>query len=223
MPAWIRFQFEGGESTLVNAEQAYFVFKPEENRIEVYSVSVPHGPDSAQSRPLCLYSCETPEQVTAAEELVMENVSKGQPLTINLDVLDEHAEYLNNVHGLRMVLQLLHFGRIRIPMENEFDEQDLFDTDSTNGRSEIGQFEDMLGTYLDVPDDSLRRAFKHEKGDLPFELATDHEECADHGFHEYWVVKTLPDRHYQFRERYDDLVKSIVEKEGFDMGTTRSS
>jgi hypothetical protein len=222
MPAWIRFQFEGGESTLINADQAYFQFKPEENRIEVYSIHLPPGPEN-QSRPLCIYACETPEQVSAAEELVLDHVGKGQSLTVNLDVLDEHAEYLNNVHGLRMVLQLLHFGRIRIPMENEFDEQDLFDTDNQAERSEIGQFEDMLATYLDVPGDSLRRAYRKDKGDLPFELATDHEECADHGFHEYWVVKTRPDRHYQFRDRYDDLVKSIVEKEGYDLGAGRSS
>ena len=222
MPAWIRFQFEAGETTLVNAEQAYFVFKPEEQRIEVFPMAAGPAGDNA-SKPVCLYVCETPEQVTAAEELILEHAGKSQPLTINLDVLDEHAEYLNNVHGLRMVLQLLHFGRIRIPMENEFDEQDLFDTDNGAQRSEIGQFEDMLSTYLDVPNDSLRRAYRHDKGDLPFELATDHEECVDHGFHEYWVVKTLPDRHYEFRDRYNDLVKTIVEKEGFDLGQAPTS
>lgn len=222
MPAWVRFQFEAGETTLINAEQAYFVFKPEDHRIEVFPMALPPGTENA-GKPICLYVCETPEQVTAAEELILEHAGKSQPLTINLDVLDEHAEYLNNVHGLRMVLQLLHFGRIRIPMENEFDEQDLFDTENGQERSEIGQFEDMLTTYLDVPDDSLRRAYRHEKGDLPFELGTDHEECVDHGFHEYWVVKTLPDRHYEFRERYNDLVKTIVEKEGFDLGQARSS
>jgi hypothetical protein len=222
MPAWIRFQFEAGETTLINADQVYFVFKPEEHRIEVFPMTAAPGADNP-SKPLCLYVCESPEQVTAAEELILEHAGKGQSLTINLDSLDEHAEYLNNVHGLRMVLQLLHFGRIRIPMENEFDEQDLFDTDNGQQRSEIGQFEDMLSTYLDVPNDSLRRAYRHEKGDLPFEIATDHEECVDHGFHEYWVVKTRPDRHYEFRDRYSDLVKSIVEKEGFDMGQARSS
>ena len=222
MPAWIRFQFEAGETTLVNGEQAYFVFKPEEHRIEVFPMAVASGADNA-SKPVCLYVCESPQQVAAAEELILEHAGKSQSLTINLDVLDEHAEYLNNVHGLRMVLQLLHFGHIRIPMENEFDEQDLFDTDNGQQRSEIGQFEDMLSTYLDVPDDSLRRAYRQEKGDLPFELATDHEECVDHGFHEYWVVKTRPDRHYEFRDRYSDLVKTIVEKEGFDLGQARSS
>ncbi len=222
MPSWIRFQFEAGETCLINADQAYFVFKPEEQRIEVFSLSVPNGAESSV-KPLCLYLCETTDQVTAAEEMILEAVTKAQPLTINLDALDEYAEYLNNVHGLRMVLQLLHFGRIRIPMENEFNEEDLFDLEEGQQRSEIGQFEDMLNTYLDVPADSLRRAFREEKGDLPFTLGTDHEECVDHGFHEYWVVKTLPDRHYNFRDRYDDLVRSIVEKEGYSLDTTTVS
>lgn len=222
MPSWIRFQFEAGETCLISADQAYFVFKPEEQRIEVYSVSVPSGAESSV-KPLCLYLCETADQVTAAEEMILEAVTKAQPLTINLDTLDEYAEYLNNVHGLRMVLQLLHFGHIRIPMENDFNEEDLFDLEEEKQRSEIGQFEDMLNTYLDVPADSLRRAFREEKGDLPFTLGTDHEECVDHGFHEYWVVKTLPDRHYNFRDRYDDLVRSIVEKEGYSLDTTMVS
>ena len=222
MPSWIRFQFEAGETCLINADQAYFVFKPEEQRIEVFSLSVPNGAESSV-KPLCLYLCETSDQVTAAEEMILEAVTKAQPLTINLDALDEYAEYLNNVHGLRMVLQLIHFGRIRIPMENEFNEEDLFDLEEDQQRSEIGQFEDMLNTYLDVPADSLRRAFREEKGDLPFTLGTDHEECVDHGFHEYWVVKTLPDRHYNFRDRYDDLVRSIVEKEGYSLDTTTVS
>ena len=222
MPSWIRFQFEAGETCLINADQAYFVFKPEEQRIEVFSLSVPNGAESSV-KPLCLYLCETTDQVTAAEEMILEAVTKAQPLTINLDALDEYAEYLNNVHGLRMVLQLIHFGRIRIPMENEFNEEDLFDLEEDQQRSEIGQFEDMLNTYLDVPADSLRRAFREEKGDLPFTLGTDHEECVDHGFHEYWVVKTLPDRHYNFRDRYDDLVRSIVEKEGYSLDTTTVS
>ena len=221
MPAWIRFQFEAGETSLINAEQAYFAFKPDEQRIEVYTLDAVPGDED--TKPICHYLCETSAQVSAAEELIFDSLSKSQPVTINLDVLDDYSDYLNNVHGLRMVLQLLHHGRIRIPMESEFDEQDLFDLDNPDKRSEIGQFEDILYSYLEVPDDSLRRAYKKGKGDLPFELATDHEECEDHGFHEYWVVKTRPDRHYAFRDGYKELVHSIAEKEGFQMETGTAS
>lgn len=215
MPAWIRFQFEAGETSLVNAEQAYFQFKPEEQRIEVYSLDALNLAELA--RPIVLYICETGEQVTAAEELIFEATARQQPLTVNLDVLDDYAEYLRNMHGMRMVLELLHFGKIRIPIESDLDEADLFEIDNGAKRSEIGQFEDMLHTFLDVPDDSLRRAFRRDKGDLPFELSTDHEECADHGFHEYWVVRTLPDRHYAIREGFGDLAKAILEKEGYSL------
>ena len=222
MPSWIRFQFEAGETSLINADQAYFVFKPDEQRIEVYSMDTRQEVDN-DARPICLYLCETAAQVSAAEEMIFDSLGKTQPLTINLDILDDYAEYLNNVHGVRMVLQLLHYGRIRIPMENEFDEQDLFDLDTVENRSEISQFEDMLHNYLEVSDDILRRAYRKETGDLPFELAMDHEECVDHGFHEYWVVKTRPDRHYAFRDGFKDLVRSVAEKEGYQMDTPGAS
>lgn len=222
MPAWIRFQFEAGETSLINAEQSYIVFKPDEQRIEVYATGAQSQAENS-APPICLYLCETANQVSAAEELIFDQLAKSQSITINLDVLDDYDVYLHNVHGLRMVLQLIHHGRIRIPMENDFDEQDLFDLDNDEKRSEIGQFEETLHNFLEVPDDALRKAFRKDGGDLPFELATDHEECVDHGFHEYWVVKTRPDRHYSFRDGYSELVRVVAEKEGYEMDSQKIS
>ena len=109
MSAWIRFHFENGDSILIKGEDAYFVFKMEERQIEVYSMRALAGKDTL-GKPICVYPCEFPDQVAAAEETIYDALGKGEPLTISLDSLDEQAEYLNNVTGLRMVLQLLHQG-----------------------------------------------------------------------------------------------------------------
>ncbi len=213
MSAWIRFRFENGDSTLINGEEAYFVFKAEERQIEVYPIHpVPGG--EAADKALCVFPCEFPDQVAAAEELVFEAVTKSQPLTLSLDFLDEQADYMNHVTGLRMVLQLLHQGSLRIPMEDGLTDSEMFDPEQTTQRSEISQFEEMLHTYLEVPDDSLRRAIWQKAQDAPFELSRDHDECPDHGYHQYWIVETLPDRHYSVRKKYDDLAKSLMEREG---------
>ena len=213
MASWIRFRFENGDSVLVNADEAYFVFKTEEHQVEVYSSRSVPGRDAAGT-PICVYTCEYPDQVSAAEEVIFEAVGKGQSLTVSLDFLDEQAEYLNHVTGVRMVLQLLHQGTLRIPMEDGLTDGEMFDREYAQQRSEISQFEDMLHTYLDVPDDSLRRVIWEKAKDFPFGLSRDHDECPDHGYHQYWIVETRPDRSYNFRKKYDDLVKSLIEREG---------
>ncbi len=189
------------------------LFKVEDKRIEVFHLSRPSGQD-AVGLPLLIYPCEYPDQVTAAEELIFNALSKDQSVTLSMEILDEHAEYLNNMNGLRTVLQLIHQGTLRIPMEEGILESDFFDVEDGQQRSEISRLEEMLHTYLEVPDDSLRRAFRNEDKDIPFQLSKDHEECQDHGFHEYWIVETRPDRNYTFRKKYDDLVKSLIETEG---------
>jgi hypothetical protein len=214
MPTWIRFRFDNGDATLVNAEQAHLLFKAEENRIEVHSTASAPGRESLGA-PICVFACEYPEQVTAAEELIFDALSRAQSVTVSLDLLDEHAEYLNHVQGIRMVLQLLHQGSIRIPLEDGYTDQELFEPgDDTTQASEISQFENMLHTYLDVPKDTLQRVILKQPGDCPFNIERDHEECEDHGFHEYWVVKTRADCNYPFRDTYLDLAKSLIEKEG---------
>jgi hypothetical protein len=65
-----------------------------------------------------------------------------------------------------------------------------------------------------VPKDTLRRAIKKEPADCPFNIVRDHEECEDHGFHEYWVVSTRADCSYAVRDKYNDLAKTLIEKEG---------
>ncbi|MBI4082176.1 MAG: hypothetical protein HY423_06145 [Candidatus Lambdaproteobacteria bacterium] len=217
MSQWIRFRFEQGETMLFSADQVHVVFKPDDLRIEVYPPVAPAQKREGLAQPICVFACETPDQVSAAEELIFDTLADGQSVTVSLDVLDDHAEYLNHVNGIRTILQLLHEGRIRIPVDEDFNERELFDPDKPKHESEIGQFEEMLNTYLDVPGDTLRRAFANEGGDSPFQLLRDHEECADHGFHEYWVVATRPDRHYAFRHDYESLVKAVVEKEGLDL------
>jgi hypothetical protein len=217
MSQWIRFRFEQGETMLFSADQVHVVFKPDDLRIEVHGPVASPQKREGLSQPICVFACETPDQVSAAEELIFDTLADGESVTVSLDVLDDHAEYLNHVHGIRTILQLLHEGRIRIPVDEDFNERELFDPDKPRQESEIGQFEEMLNTYLDVPGDTLRRAFAKEGSDLPFELLRDHEECADHGFHEYWVVATRPDRHYAFRHDYESLVKAVVEKEGLDL------
>jgi hypothetical protein len=214
MPTWIRFRFDSGDTTLVNADETHILFKAEEQRIEVYPATSGIGKEAPQT--VCVYTCEYPEQVTAAEELIFDALSRGQSVTLSLDALDEHAEYLNHVHGIRMVLQLLHQGTLRIPVEDGYTDEELFDNDNEeNGQaSEISQFENMLHTYLDVPQDTLRRAIKKEPADCPFNIVRDHEECEDHGFHEYWVVSTRPDCSYAFRDKFNDLAKTLIEKEG---------
>ncbi|HEX7927605.1 MAG TPA: hypothetical protein VF678_08440, partial [bacterium] len=108
MPTWIRFRFDNGDTTLVNADETHILFKAEDQKIEVYPAVANAGKDPAQ--PICVFTCEYPEQVTAGEELIFDALSRGQSVTLSLDSLDEHAEYLNHVHGIRMVLQLLHQG-----------------------------------------------------------------------------------------------------------------
>lgn len=213
MPSWIRFRFDNGDTTLVNADVAYFVFKVEERRVDVFAVMLPPGRDT-MSQPICTFPCEFPDQVNAAEEMIFDAVEKGQSLTVSLEGLEEHAEFLNNVTGVRMVLQLLHQGNIRIPMEDGLTDTELFDTDDSQPSSEISQFEEMLHTYLDVSKDTLQRTLGKKGVDTPFELAKDHEKCDDHGYHQYWIVSTRPDRNYTFRKKFDDLVKTLIEKEG---------
>lgn len=213
MPAWIRFRFENGDSTLINGEDVYFVFKAEDRQIEVYPIASAQGNDTPGT-PVCVYPCEFPDQVGAAEDLIFEAVTKEQPLTLTLDYLDEQADYLNHVTGLRMVLQLLHQGSLRIPMEDGLTDSEMFDQDETAQKSEISQFEEMLHTYLEVPGDSLRRVIWEKTQDAPFQLSRDHDECPDHGYHLYWIVETRPDRHYSVRKKYDDLAKSLMDREG---------
>lgn len=214
MASWIRFRFDNGDSTLINGDEAYFVFKSEERRIEVYVTRPDPGRDS-MAVPVCVYTCEYADQVTAAEELIFEAVNKGQPLTLTLDYLDEQAEYYNNINGVRMVLQLLHQGSLRIPMEEGLTDNEMFDRDFPQQRSEISQFEEMLHTYLDVPEDTLSRAVLEKSRDAPFGLSRDHDECPDHGYHPFWIVETRADRSYNFRKKFDDLVKTLMEREGF--------
>jgi len=224
MATWIRFHYDNGDTTLIHAEDTHLVFKAEDQRIEVFSTHPqPSGKEDGAAPPIAVFTCEYPEHVTAAEELIFDALGRGQSLTISNDILDEHAEYLNHVQGIRMVLQLLHEGSIRIPMEDGMAEEELEDQEDEQQASEISQFENMLHTYLDVPSDTLRRAAKDGAPDSPFMLSRDHEECEDHGFHEYWVVKTRPDCNYEFRDKYNELAKSLIEKEGLAWNTPRAS
>ncbi len=222
MATWIRFRFDNGDTTLIHAEDTHIVFKADEHRIEVYPTH-PRAAKDETNPTIAVFTCEYPEQVGAAEELIFDALTRGESITISNDVLDEHAEYLNHVQGIRMVLQLLHEGSIRIPMEDGMAEEELEEADEDQQASEISQFENMLHTYLDVPRDTLRRAVKNGAGDSPFTLDRDHEECEDHGFHEYWVVKTRPDRNYAFRDKYDELAKSLIEKEGLTWNPAQAS
>lgn len=214
MSTWIRFRYDNGDSALVNAEQTHLLFKSEDTRIEV----LPLGPqENGQSSisPLVVYQCEYPDQVAAAEDLIFDALSSSQSLTITLDLLEDHAEHLNNVQGIRMILSLIHQGSIRIPKNEELpDKGELFEQEDEPNPSEISRFESLLHTYLDVPPDILRRAFQNGNEDSPFEIKKDHEECPDHGFHEYWIVETRPDRNYAFRDNFDELATSLQEKEG---------
>jgi hypothetical protein len=222
MATWIRFRYDNGDSALVNAEETHLFFKSDDSRIEVLPLIPPQG-EQGQAVPLLVYQCEYPDQVSAAEELVFDALSRGESVTLSLDILEEHAEYLNNVQGIRMILSLVHQGSIRIPKNEELpDKDELLEQDEETNPSEISRFESMLHTYLDVPEDSLRRAFANGNADAPFELKKDHEECPDHGFHEYWIVETRPDRNYVFRDRYNDLVKSLQENEGYVWTEPRS-
>jgi hypothetical protein len=122
-----------------------------------------------------------------------------------------------------MILSLIHQGSIRIPKNEELEDQpELFDQEEEGNPSEISRFESMLHTYLDVPPDTLRRAFANGGQDSPFGLKKDHEECEEHGFHEYWIVETRPDRNYTFRESYTELVSSLQENEGWAWSEPRA-
>ncbi len=220
MPTWIRFRYDNGDTVLVNAEETHIFFKSEDASIELVPIDSAIGKEGTL-QPMVVYPCEFPDQVAAAEELIFDALSKGQSITIALDILEEHAEFLNNVQGIRMVLSLIHQGSIRIPKNEELpDKGELFEQDEEAQPSEISRFESMLYTYLQVPEDTLRRAFTNATEDSPFGLHKDHEECPDHGFHEYWIVETRPDRNYSFRERYDDLAKSLSENDGLSWRET---
>lgn len=214
MPTWIRFRYDHGDTTMVNAENTHLMFKAEERKILVFPFPVAISAEALQD-PICQFDCEYAEQVAAAEELIFDGLSNQRSVTISLEVLDEHAEYLNNVHGIRMILTLLHQGSIRIPHEDGLTDHEVFDLDEESSNTEISQFENMLHTYLNVPSDALQRALRLEQTDSPFGIQKDHEECPDHGFHEYWVVRTLPDCNYDFREDYTELAHSLMEKEGY--------
>ena len=214
MSTWIRFRYENGDSAVVNAEETHLLFKSEDHRIEVLPLH-PRQDKAGAFEPILVYPCEYPDQVAAAEELIFEALNKGESVTISMDFLEEQAEYLNNVQGIRMILSLIHQGSIRIPKNEELpDKGELYEQEEEDQPSEISRFESMLHTYLDVPPDTLRRAFSNGTQDAPFELRKDHVECPDHGFHEYWIVETRPDRHYSFRDDFDDLAKSLLENEG---------
>ena len=222
MATWIRFRYDNGDSAVVNAEETHLFFKSDESRIEVVPLA-PQPGEQDQPIPLVVYQCEYPDQVAAAEELIFDALSRGDAVTISLDILEEHAEYLNNVQGIRMILSLIHQGSIRIPKNEELpDKGELFEQEDESNPSEISRFESMLYTYLDVPEDTLRRAFHNGGQDSPFGLKKDHEERPDHGFHEYWIVETRPDRNYIFRDRFNDLVKSLQENEGYVWSEPRS-
>ncbi len=215
MTTWIRFRYDNGDTALVNAEETHLFFKADDARIEVLPLQ-PEQTDQGLLTPLAVYQCEYPDQVAAAEELIFDALSRGKSVTISLDGLEEHAEYLSNVQGIRMILSLLHQGSLRIPKNEELeDEGELYPQEDEPQPSEISRFESLLHTYLDVPADTLRRAFANGDKDAPFGLWKDHEECPDHGFHEYWIVETRPDRNYQFRDRYDELVRTVQETEGY--------
>ncbi len=214
MATWIRFRFENGDSAVVNAEETHLLFKSEDTRIEVLPLQ-PQTEKNGDLRPILVYPCDYPDQVAAAEELIFDALTKGESVTISLDFLEEQAEYLNNVQGIRMILSLIHQGSIRIPKNEEMpDKGELFEQEEESDPSEISRFESMLHTYLDVPPDTLRRAFDNLGQDAPFGLRKDHVECLDHGFHEYWIVETLPDRNYLFRDDFSDLAKTLLESEG---------
>ena len=215
MATWIRFRFDNGDAALVNAEETHIFFKSDESRIEVVPLTGTEA-ETPGTTPLLVFQCEYGDQVSAAEELIFDALSKGVSVTISLDLLDEHSEHLNNVQGIRMILSLIHQGSIRIPKDEELEDRgELFEGDEEQDPSEISRFESMLHTYLDVPEDTLRRAFQNGGQDSPFLLRKDHEECPDHGFHEYWIVETLPDRNYAFRDHFADLVHSLQEHEGY--------
>lgn len=213
MATWIRFRYDNGDSALVNAEETHIFFRADDSRIEVVPLT---STEALATNPLLVFQCEYADQVTAAEELIFDALSRGESLTVSLDLLDEHSEHLNNVQGIRMILSLIHQGSIRIPRDEELEDSgELFDQEDENEPSEILRFESMLHTYLDVPEDTLRRAFQNGGQDSPFHLKKDHEECPDHGFHEYWIVETRPDRNYLFRDAYNELVQSLQEHEGY--------
>ena len=222
MATWIRFRYDNGDAALVNAEQTHIFFKSDESRIDVVSLSATDDEGTTVS-PLIVFQCEYADQVSAAEELIFDALSRGDSVTVSLDVLDEHSEHLNNVQGIRMILSLIHQGSIRIPKNEELEDHgELFDQAEEGEPSEISRFESVLHTYLDVPQDTLRRAFQNGSEDSPFDLKKDHEECPDHGFHEYWIVETRPDRNYAFRDRFSELVQSLQEHEGYAWSEPRS-
>ena len=218
MPTWIRFRCDNGDSFLANAEQTHMFFKVEPCEIEI----LPAAPtESFGQRPKALFTfpCEFPEQVHAAEDLVFDALCQGKSITLNLENLEEHADYLSHVHGISMVLSLIHQGFIHIPVNADIPQEDeLFLPEEDSEKSEIKQFERILHTYLDVPSDVLRHAWKNRsKTDTQslFSLNWDYENCPDHGSHEYWNVSTLPDHSYCFRESYNELARDLVRKEGY--------
>ncbi len=220
MSIWIRFRCENGDCFLANAEQTHLFFKTDPAEISI----LPAGQTDAfgqKIQPLYVFNCENSEQVHAAEDLIFEALCHQKSVTISLEVLDEHAEYLSHVHGIRMVLELIHQGSIRIPVNVDIpQEKELFMPEDDHEESEIKQFERILSTYLHVPSDVLREAWKlkaqiNKDSNIHFTIQWDLEDCSEHGAHEYWKVCTLPDRSYRFREDYNQLATDLVRKEGY--------
>lgn len=220
MATWIRLRYENGDSLIIDAGETYLHFQVEQQRIELRALR-PTEQAWTEENPLCVYPCENADQVHAAEDLIFEALCASKSITISLDILEHHAEYLEHVHGIRTVYSLLHQGSIRVPVSEELPQgEDLTRPEKEGERlSEIREFEQMLHTYLEeTGEDVLRQAYQQrmrKRGSAtPFRVVWDHEECAEHGFHEYWCVYTQADRHYAFREHFRELARDVVEKEG---------
>ncbi len=223
MPVWMRFRYENGNSSVCNAEDVILHFKVEEPyQVEVQALSLA---EAAKNKITFVYPCANMEQVYAAEDLIFQALNESQSVTITLEGLEEHAEHLNHIYSIRMVLNLLHHGSLRVPVSYDYPQgEELFMDEDGENSSEIRQFERMLHTYLEAPENCLRRAYRRAEQknqpvgeDCPFRIVWGHEECEDHGFHEHWQVFTLPDRNYHFREGYQTIAHSVAEKEGFQL------
>ena len=220
---WIRFVHQEGRSTLLHAHQVYFTFESAKRRVLVYAQR--GGAPQANSL-ICTYLCELEDHVTAAESLIMQGIAQKQPLTISAETLEEHAEFLSEANSMQAVLELLHQGQLRFPIENENCEDDLLGEAPDGGTTEIREFEQLLHTYLHVPADVLRQAIQPSNPrsttttlptDRLFSVKQDHEYCKEHGYHEFWVVSSQPDRHYAIREQYQELARRVCEQENLHL------
>ena len=147
MPVWIRFRYENGNSSMCNAEDVVLHFKVEDPyQVEVHALNPSEG---AGRKPLFVYPCDSMEQVCAAEDLIFESLNQAHSTTLTLEGLEEHAEHLNHICGIRMVLNLLHHGSLRIPVSYDYPQgEELFMDEDESNPAEIRQFEHMLHTYL---------------------------------------------------------------------------